>query len=84
MKKKERVIDFVAEAEKIIYCYIRKNNRFKFDDDYGVSNHFASKKPTFIRKDKSIKSKFGDFVLNLIMAIGCLVLTMILMWGLLG
>ena len=88
MRKKERVVDFVAEAEKIIHNYIRKDGSFKTGTDTEVAYLSASeepvKHPMFIQKGKFGKSKFGDFVLNIIMAIGCLIIAAILMWGLLG
>jgi len=70
MKRKERVIDFVAEAEKIICDYIEKND--------------VSSQPVVIPTTRSIRSRLWDFVLNILMTIGCLIITAILVWGLFG
>ena len=88
MRKKERVVDFVAEAEKIINNYISKDDSFKTGTDIGAAYPSSSeepvKHPMFIQKSEFGKRKFGDFVLNIIMVIGCLIVAGILMWGLLG
>ena len=76
--------DFVAEAEKIIYNY--KNNINDFKTNIGIaydSVPFYSPKLSRLSKwAKFFKSKLFDWVLNISMAIGCIILATIIALGL--
>ena len=99
MRKNERVADFVAEAEKIIYNYVSKESNLRTGSNidtfvtspapaFSVSKKCADKQSVkqsaVIKRCESVKHKLGDFILNIIMAIGCLFIAATLMWGLFG
>ena len=83
---KENSIDFVAEAEKIISNHINKNKGRKSGPNIGIayaSVPKSSESTIFARGVKSVKNKLFDLILNALMTIGCLIIAVALIWGLL-
>jgi len=89
---KEKIpVDFVAEAERIIYNHIRKGYGKHTANGIGVayasapkqSNTAVAAPPKRVNK-KPVKNKRFDFILNTIMAIGCFVIAAALLWGFFG
>jgi len=88
---KEIPADFVAEAEKIIQNYISKNDNHKVDIPsanigiaYASMPTYATKSSKIIKHTKFFKNKLIDYILNTVMAIGCILIAAVLMWGLFG
>ena len=77
--------DFVAEAEKIISNY-KNGNSFNIDTDIGIA--YAAVDTTKLspttKWSNFLNGRFFDFFLNIIMAIGCVIITFVLMLGLLN
>jgi len=87
----EMPVDFVAEAEKLINTYISKNNSHKTHTDIGIAYSSVptittkTTKPSRLFKGtRFLKTRLFDYILNAIMAIGCIIIAAALMWGLFG
>ena len=74
-------MDFVAEAESIINTYIRKSSHTgpKVGVAYASPSSVRSIKSKSTRKNKKI-----DFVLNTLLALGCIFLASVIAFGLLS
>ena len=80
--------DFVAEAEMIIHNHIRKKYTKQANNNVGIAYAPASASTSTktsgpVRPRKKAARRF-DFVLNTIMAIGCLFIAAAIMWGIFG
>ena len=84
-------VDFVSEAEKIIHNYInktrhnayQKSQKPKNPNVYTAAASTSPAKPAAKQKPKRKVKRF-DFILNTVMALGCVAIAAILLFGILA